>query len=117
MLNVISIEKYAELVNYVQNNCPFYYHMKVDNAINPRGLGIKYISCTYDTRHKGVWEIKLVGFGLCIKFSTLVFIDTGHNIPDDFPYKNLFDWVIGYLTGEWNDPELINKITSVEYAQ
>lgn len=87
LLKGMSIQEYGSLLEYIRKN---------------HGVGtpkwIKYVSGTYDSRFGHIWQISMRNGG---NFATNSLL----NRPgfEDFPYDTLYDWIMGYLTGDWED--------------
>lgn len=68
------------------------------------GLNIKYVDSCYDTRTGDVWMVKFRGLSMPMSFQTNTLIGTEIK---EFPFDNLYDWVMAFLKGEWNDESIL----------
>ena len=108
----MTLQQYFEIVDFVQKYHKFGY--VGPNAIVINGqkhcLLIKYIDSVYDSRTNDVWSVTLRGLSPKITFASNHF--NGINLPPKgFKYNNLYDWVMAYLKGEWNDFKIIEDMT------
>ncbi len=112
----MSISQFKEVVEFVQNHHSFAKwksdeERKKEVELYPKlleyGHNIKYVDCSYDSRTTDVWMVKFRGFDE-IAFSTNSFVGIDKEMPKDFPFNSLFEWVMSFLKGEWND-EIVLK--------
>jgi hypothetical protein len=66
------------------------------------------VKCNIDTATNCVDTIKLLSFDYDIEFSVRSFDDYDDEVKL-IVYDNLYDWVMAYLKGEWNDEFLIEE--------
>lgn len=109
-MEALTVKEYSDLVGFVQTYHKFAgYVSKYDFAEvqkvypnMPRGLGIKYIDCCYDSRDGKIWSVSFRGF-TNIRFSSNQFAGIAPSVvkPKGFNYKRLFDLIFDYLIGEF----------------
>ena len=114
----MSISQFKEVVDFVQNHHSFAKwkseeERKKEVELYPKlteyGHNIKYIDCCYDSRTADVWMVKFRGF-VNLAFSTNSFVGIpDKEKPKDFPFNSLFDWVMAFLKGEWNDEKVLKQ--------
>lgn len=105
----MSIEEYKEVIEFIQRFHKFGY-IKDENRIKLNGndfqLHIKYVDNCYDSRFSEVWVISFRGFGNHLRFAVNHFSSLRPE-PDNFPFETLFDWVMSFLKGEWDDKKIL----------
>lgn len=100
-------EQYLEILQIVQKHHRFGW-VNSEDRITEHSFHIKYIDSVYDSRTGDIWSITFRGLGPEISFSTNMFV-MGIEIPSDFPYNNLYDFVKAYLKGEFTPTEKYYK--------
>jgi hypothetical protein len=116
----MSIEQYVEVVKFVQKHHKFAKWISDEERkqeielypnLSEHGFNIKYIDSCYDSRGFDIWSVKFRGFG-GIRFHTnfLTALSPKKDF-DKIPFDNLFDWVMAYLKGEWEDKSILEKLT------
>lgn len=106
----LNSKEFIEIVNFVQKYHKFGYvsdNLKVDNK--DWYLCIKYIDNCYDTRTNDIWSVGFRGMGKDISFRTNTLVGL-NNI--NVPFDNLYDWVMAYLKGEWNDLKVLKFMSN-----
>lgn len=68
-------------------------------------LHIKYIDPCYDSRFGDWWAISFRGFST-FRFATNLI----HHLPEDFPFDNLYEWIIKWLHNEWKPDGVYEKL-------
>ena len=116
MLKGMTIDQFKLIVAFVQDHHAFAkWKSREEREIESRkfpslpeyGFNIKYIDCCYDTRDSDVWMVKFRGgIGADLAFSTNHF-NALSQPPENFTYTSLFNWVMGYLKGEWDDEKIL----------
>lgn len=89
-------QQLVEITEFIQRHHNFGYVRDEDRYQGHEGWCIKYIDATYDSLEGDYWAISFRGMGE-IFFST----NCGLRITTDFPYNNLFDWIMAFLKYEW----------------
>lgn len=115
----MSIEQYAEIVKFVQKHHKFAKWIsdeerKIEVELYPNlleyGFNIKYIDSCYDSRGFDIWLIKFRGFrGICFQTNFLIALHPKKDF-DKIPFDNLFDWVMAYLKGDWNEESILKRM-------
>lgn len=88
-----------EITEFVQKHHKFGYIREEDQYKGELGYCIKYIDACYDSRQGDYWALSFRG-GIDIRFTTNAF-GLFSEKPKDFPYTNLFDWIMALLKYEW----------------
>jgi len=98
----MSPDQYNKVLSFIQQHHRFGYISSDGRSEETKqkypnlpeyGFMIKYIDNCYDTRFGDVWSISFRGMGNNINFRS--------NSGPEVPYDNLYDWVMGYLGGDW----------------
>ena len=114
----MSLDQFKEAVEFVQNHHAFAKWKKDEERakevelypyLPEYGYNIKYVDCCYDSRFGDIWTVKFRGFNELI-FSTNSFV--GAPEPKNFPFTSLFEWVMAYLKGDWNDEAVLEQCTN-----
>ena len=107
----LTTEEYQQIVDTVNTYHRFGHYLKKENRLQKNGedfhMNIKYIDTCYDTRDNSIWLIKFRGFGKDLRFSVNHF--AGFDKPDYFKFDSLFDWVMAFLKGEWNNNNILKQ--------
>lgn len=111
MMKGMSMEQFSQVIDFVQEHHKFGYtpsekrlKKKVDNT--DWNMHIKYVDSCYDSRDKTIWSISFRGFGNTLCFRSNHFTSVNPN-TSNFSFKNLFDWVMAFLKGEWYDEQIL----------
>lgn len=104
----MTIDEYAIITAFIQKHHKFGWVDKADR-IQRKGedhmLMIKYVDSCYDSRDKTIWCITIRQGIDGFRFSTNHFAVSG--TPDYFKFNSLFDWVMAYLDGNWNNNSIL----------
>lgn len=105
----LTLEQNTNIINFVQKHHKFAF-VNTENTIvvndKPYCLCIKYVDFCYDSRTQDIWAISFRGLGVDLTFATNSLVSNNSKIP----YDSLYDWVMAYLKGEWNDLEILKLL-------
>lgn len=107
----MTFEEYGHIVLFIQEHHRFGFRPKSDSLpVTENGFkhhqNIKYIDSIYDTLASDVWCVKLRGPDFNFRFST------HDELPENFPYDELYDWVMAFLNGAWKPSVNVMAIIS-----
>ena len=114
----MSSEQFHEILEFVQKYHNFANLMSAsrEDAIKTKypnmdeyGFNIKYVDSVYDTRTRSIQSVSFRGMGRNLKFAANSFM-LEKMFKDTFPFDNLFDWIMAFLKGDWNDKEVIETV-------
>lgn len=106
-------QQFVEILDFVQKHHSFAKwlpeperekELKEFPNISEYGKNIKYTTCSYDSRFKDIWSVTFRGFGAWC-FSCNSVMD-----QPEFPYEDLYSWVMAYLKGEWDNEEILKEL-------
>ncbi len=114
MIKGMTLQEYTDVVRFVQK---YHKFASVRDSLEERnkkyplmqgsfgntGLGIKYVDNCYDSRDQSIWSITFRPGRFGIRFAANHFAMNPK--PKNFKYDTLYNWCMGYLTGEFNADE------------
>ena len=115
----MTLKQYTEVVEFVQKHHKFAKWIsdeerKKEVELYPNlpehGFNIKYVDSCYDSRGFDIWLIKFRGFGgYCFRTNHFTAL---HSEKDHakIPFSNLYDWVMAYLKGDWNNQSVLKDM-------
>lgn len=101
----LTLEELNTILQFIEKHHKFGGYIPQRERIVERSLHIKYIDFSFDMRDNQIWSVNFRS----VWFRTNVF-NAINPPPKGFPYDNLFDWIMGYLSEEWYDEKIIAEL-------
>lgn len=96
----MTMTEFTQIVEFVDSNHKFGFKPRSERILTTENgfkhhHNINYVGSSYDTISEKIWYVKLIGAGFNFRFAI------NDELPENFPYTKLYDWVMAFLTGEW----------------
>lgn len=110
----MTIEQYKKVLEFIGRHHNFAkYTATGDRIITTVGkknfkMSIKYVESSFDMRDNEIWQVRLYGLGMKLRFSANHY--TAINPPPEyFKFDNLYEWVMGFLDGSWTNMNILKQ--------
>lgn len=114
MIKGMTVEQFRKIEMFINEHHKFALHKE---NYTYKCKNIKYIDMSYDTRDGLIWQIKFRGFQKRA-FDTNFFSNYPPFSEDtmfNYPYLDLYAWVMSFLKDEWKENELYKKINKTYF--
>lgn len=99
----LTVEQYQSIVSFVNKHfASGKYYKPEDRTKNREFFRVVYIESSYDIRDSCIWNVRFVNGANYLMFATNIVTPLDNSIA--LPFNNLYDWIMAYLTGQWEIP-------------